>query len=215
MLTLEQWEIERARLVAAQADIQSIIDALNASFSEGVVWDRTGVVNNPTYSNGDLTVAATGVHALRSTVSPVLGKRCAAIEVTNKGNAGYLAMGAIQSTQAISSPPASLAAVPAGMWLWRSDSYKANAGASSMVGPTWNTGDIITACWDEQGRMWFARNGAWIQGDPVAGTNPTFTGLTGHIGACLVFMGANGSPVATGRFSSITPPTGFQLLSAE
>lgn len=72
MLTLEQWEIERARLVAAQADIQSIIDALNASFSEGVVWDRTGVINNPTYSNGDPTVAATGVHALRSTVSPVL-----------------------------------------------------------------------------------------------------------------------------------------------
>lgn len=216
MLTYEQWAIERARLESAQADIQTVIDTIEASYAvSGVVWDRTGVANNPTYSNGDLTVAATAAHVLRSNVSPVLGKRSFRVQITAKGNNGYLAIGAIRSDQSIASPPTSLAAVPAGMWLWRSDSYKVNNGVNSMIGPVWSTGDIIGAEWDEQGRMWFSRNGSSIQGDPVAVTNPVFTGLSGNIGACLVFMGANGSPVATGQFDGYTPPAGFALLGDE
>lgn len=217
MLTLEQWEIERAKLEQAQEDIQGVIDTINASYGGGgsVAWSRVGVVNNPTYSNGDLTVAATGVHALRSSVSPALSKRFFRTNVDVVGNAGYLAIGLIRDDQSIATPPNSLASVPAGMWLWRSDTYKVNNGQSSQVGSSWGSGDNIDVAVDEQGRAWFARNGTWIQGDPVAGTNPVFTGLTGNIGACLVFMGANGSPRVTGVFDGVTAPAGFSLMGVE
>lgn len=216
MFTYEQWQVERARLEAAQGEIQTAIDNIEASYSSGgVVWNRTGVVNNPTFSSGDLTVAATAAHVMRSTVSPTLSKRSFKVQITERGNSGYLAIGAIRDDQSIASPPTSLAAVPAGMWLWRSDSYKANNGSSAMVGAGWETGDVIEALWDASGNLWFKRNGASIQGDPVAGTNPVFTGLTGNIGACLCFMGANGSPAATGVFAGYTPDTGFALLGGE
>lgn len=216
MLTYEQWQVERARLEAAQADIQTAIDNIEGSYSGGgVAWSRTGVANNPTYSNGDLTVAATAAHVLRSTASHTGSKRSFKVQITAKGNAGYLAVGVIRDDQSIATPPTSLAAVPAGMWLWRSDSYKVNNGVNSMIGPSWNTGDTIEVLWNEAGNAWFKRNGTSIQGDPVAGTNPVFTGLSGNLGACLCFMGANGSPVATGVFNGYTPDTGFALLGGE
>lgn len=43
MLTYEQWQIERTRLEAAQADIQTAIDNIEGSYSGGgVAWSRTG-----------------------------------------------------------------------------------------------------------------------------------------------------------------------------
>jgi hypothetical protein len=215
-LTLEDWTTERAKLVGAQADIQSVIDAVDQSFappSGFAVWDRVGVAGSPVYSNGDLTVAATGVHALRSTVSFAASKRYFEAVITARGSAGYLAVGVMRSDQSLSSPPTSLAAVPSGMWLWRSDAYKANNGASSTYGSAWNTGDTIMVYWNESGSLWFGRNGTW-NGDPNGGTGPAFSGLTGTLGAALVFMGSNGSPIATGNFASplYTPPTGALLL---
>jgi hypothetical protein len=215
MLTQEQWDIERAKLVQAQADIQSVIEGIDAAFSgtpSGVVWDRTGVANNPTFSNGDLTVAATAAHALRSTVSVPLSKRYFEVAVDCRGTAGHFAVGVIRSDQPISSPPTSLAAVPSGMWLWRDDTWWAHGGASGQIGSAWATGDTIMVAFDDTGNLWFGRNGTWM-GDPVNGTGPAFTGLTGDIGACFVFMGSNGSPVATGRFS-VSCPTGFATLDA-
>jgi hypothetical protein len=215
MLTLEAWNVEKSKLVEAQADIQSVIAAVDATFAvTGTVWSRTGVANSPTYSNSDLTVAATGVHALRSTVSPTLGKYYFEAQIAAVGT-GVLTVGAIKSDQSISSPPNSLAGVGSGMWLWRSDTYTAHAGSYSTVGSSWSSGDTIMVAWDDAGKLWFGRNGSWVQGNPATGTSPVFTGISGNIGAALVFMGANGSPAVTGRFASptYTPPSGFSLLA--
>lgn len=218
-LTQSQWNTERAKLVDAQDDIQSAIDAIDAIFNpppSGVVWDLTGVVGSPTVSNGNRTIAATGAHVLRSSVSRSASKRWGQVRVDAPGNSGYLAVGVITAAQSIATPPTSLAAVPAGMWLLRSDGYLAHNGSFSLLsGGSFGANDRIEPVWDDTGKLWFRKNGTSLQGDPVAGTNPVFTGLSGDLGICVAFFGASGSPVVTSYFDDPTgtAPAGFDLLS--
>jgi hypothetical protein len=217
-LTQSQWNTERAKLVTAQAEIQSAIDEIDAIFNpppSGVTWDLTGVAGAPTISNGNRTVAATGAHVLRSSVSRTASRRWGQVLINAPGNSGYLGVGVIRSDQSISTPPTSLAAVPAGMWLLRSDGYVANNGSSSLLsGASFGANDRIEPVWDETGRLWFRKNGVLIQGDPGAGTGPIFTGLAGSLGICVAFFGANGSPVVTSYFDDPTgtAPATFDLL---
>jgi len=58
---------------------------------------------------------------------------------------------------------------------------KYNNRVSSSYGNTFTTGDIIGVALDmDNGKIWFAKNGTWqASGDPAAGTNEAFSGLTG------------------------------------
>ena len=62
--------------------------------------------------------------------------------------------------------------------------HQINGNALDAAGthPTWTSGDIISCAIDiDAGKIWWAKNGVWIDsGDPAAGTNPptTFTANT-------------------------------------
>lgn len=193
-----------ASLDSAKASVQTVIDAIDASFApSGPAWSRVGVVNNPTFSNGDRTVAATGVHLLRSTVtSPALSRRYWEILINVRGASGYLAGGAIRDDQDIGSPPNSLANVPPGVFLRRSDGWTAHAGASQQNASPFDTTDVLRFFTNEFGELYTGLNANWA-GDLAARTGALFTGLSGNIGACLCFMGANGGPVATGLLDPV------------
>lgn len=192
-----------------QSDMASALALLSPS---GTVWSRTGVANNPTFSNNDLTVAATSSHLVRASASFPPSNRYGEIVVDAAGSSGYFGVGIIGDTQSIASPPTSLAAVPAKLWCWRSDGYIAHNGTNSLSAPAFATSDNLGLYLNSFGEIYAQKNGTWI-GDPVNRTGALFTGVTGdNFTMALVFFGANGSPVATGQFAApLHTPVGASL----
>ena len=99
---------------------------------------------------------------------------------------------------------------------------KHNAGSGSSYGSAFTTGDICSIALDlDNGKVWFGKNGTWFNsGDPAAGTNAAFTGLTGtfwplfYWGLSAGTSGVNQSYFNFGQRSfSYTPPTGFKALN--
>ena len=95
---------------------------------------------------------------------------------------------------------------------------KVNNATFSAYGNSWTSGDVIGVILDaDAGKLWFSKNGTvQASGDPVAGTNAAFTGLTGPYrfavdvengGICDVNFGQ--------RAFAYTPPTGFKALNTQ
>ncbi len=196
-MTYEEWLIERAKLVGAQADIQSVIEAIDGSFA-GVSWSP---VSGPVFSNNGLTVAATAAHLVPANVFVPVSERNCEFVITRRGQWGFLGVGLIRSTQALSPAPISLATVPPGVWLYRSDGEKAHAGASEVVGAGFGDGAVVSMRLDANGDLYFGVNGQMF-------ASPLFTGITGDVSPCVIFFGPNDSPVVTGRFTGLQYSTG-------
>jgi len=96
------------------------------------------------------------------------------------------------------------------------DGRKANAASFSAYGNSYVAGDVIGIILDaENGKLYFSKNGT-VQnsGDPVAGTNAAFTGLTGpYRFAVSSESGGIGDFNFGQRPFSYTPPTGFKALN--
>ncbi|QQG37862.1 MAG: hypothetical protein HYS26_04540 [Candidatus Kaiserbacteria bacterium] len=115
---------------------------------------------------------------------------------------------------------------------------KRNSSSDSAYGDTFTTNDVIGVALDlDNGKIWFSKNGTWqASGDPAAGTNSAFTGLTGplFIGAGAgqtsgqthsynFNFGQSSSPTSTatvlpyrssaGGYFQYAPPTDFKALS--
>jgi len=175
--------------------------------------------NSITVNNGNLYSAASSAsgNVIRSTLMNNIGKWYFEATVTFS-SIGFAAIGVVLDSQSIVSPT-SLPSVPAGMWLWRNDAYKVNNGTATAYGTSASSGDIIMIAYDAgAGKIWFGRQGTWFaSGDPAAGTNESFSGLTTSIGACVNFQGTIGSSTFDCNFGqrpfSYTPPTGFKALN--
>jgi hypothetical protein len=96
------------------------------------------------------------------------------------------------------------------------DGRKVNSGTYTAYGNTWTAGDIIGIILDaDNGKLYFSKNGT-VQnsGDPVAGTNAAFTGLTGpYRFAASLENGGIGDFNFGQRAFSYTPPSGFKALN--
>lgn len=99
-----------------------------------------------------------------------------------------------------------------GVWL-----QTGGSGGNGVAGPScgaFAVGDILQVAYDmDAGYVWFGRNNTWAgSGNPSAGTNPAFTGLTG-----TMFMAfqqyAAGSFNFGQRAFNYTPPTNFKRLN--
>lgn len=176
-----------AAILAACDAVEIELNAMRALLTdpppEGPVWDRTGVANSPAFSNGDLTVTATGAHLIRASVPIAPGERHG-FTVENAGGEGYLGVCLIAASQSLASPPTSLASVPAGAPCWRDDGYTARGGTYQSTGHTFSNGDKVTLELTSGGEMKGYKN------DVLVGT--LFTGLTGEFACGVLFFGANG-----------------------
>jgi hypothetical protein len=82
-------------------------------------------------------------------------------------------------------------------------------------GTTYTTGDVIGVALDSTaGKIYFSKNGTWQNtGDPVAGTNPALTGITGLQFPAAALYSLTGPHAVTGRFKlagfSTAPPSGY------
>jgi hypothetical protein len=77
------------------------------------------------------------------------------------------------------------------------------------------SGDIFSVALDmDNGRIWFGRNGTWLEGNPAAGTGASFTNLSGTVEA---FAGGDGSVSGSINFGqrafAYTAPSGFKALN--
>jgi hypothetical protein len=95
---------------------------------------------------------------------------------------------------------------------------KYNDNASSSYGSSYTTNDIIGIAFDaDNGKVFFAKNGTWqASGNPVAGTNAAFTGLTGRFFPAYTegtqSVGAAYSCNFGQRPFAYTAPSGFKAL---
>lgn len=69
-----------------------------------------------------------------------------------------------------------------GWGYYQRNGNKYNNNSSSAYGNSWSTPNDVVGIAVKNGKVWFAKNGTWQNsGDPAAGTNPAFTGLTGVV----------------------------------
>ena len=96
------------------------------------------------------------------------------------------------------------------------DGRKVNNASYSLYGNSWTAGDIIGIILDaDTGKLYFSKNGT-VQnsGDPVAGTNAAFTGLTGPYRFAAAFENGGICDFNFGqRAFAYAPPSGFKALN--
>jgi hypothetical protein len=94
---------------------------------------------------------------------------------------------------------------------------KFNNNTSTAYGAACATGDIVGVAFDlDNGKIWFSKNGTWqASGDPAAGTNPAFSGLTATTYTASFYTWGNQTWIANfgQRPFTYTPPTGFVALN--
>lgn len=90
---------------------------------------------------------------------------------------------------------------------------KLNGNSSAAYGNTYTTNDVVDVALDlDNGKIFFGKNGTWQNsGDPVAGTNAAYTGVSGTYFAACSFN--QGTQALTANFGATafanTVPTGF------
>jgi len=102
---------------------------------------------------------------------------------------------------------------------YRDDGTKRYGGASGVAyGDTWTSGTpTIGVAFDlDAGKLWFSLNGVWqASGDPGAGTNEAFSGLSGVFAPAAGFY--NGTNASTFNFGetafTYSIPTGFSAYA--
>ena len=134
-------------------------------------------------------------------------------EFTNNNAADWQRIGIISTSGKLNPTDAS-----AYYMYYSANGYKISHVTSVAYGNTWTTNDIIGVALDlDNGKIFFSKNGTWqASGDPAAGTNAAYTGLTGAFAPASLI----GSAVANSTFVNFgqrpftyTPPTGFVRLN--
>lgn len=126
----------------------------------------------------------------------------------------YASIGIISSVDNISSNIA-VGTSANGYAYWEAGS-KGNNASGTAYGSSYTAGDLIGVAYDaDSGKIWFAKNGTWqASGDPAAGTNAAFTGLSGSFAFAVGMYNNTTWDVNFGqRPFSYTPPSGFKALN--
>lgn len=96
-----------------------------------------------------------------------------------------------------------------------SDGRKAHFGSYTSFGASFTVPDVIGVAIDFPAqKMWLAKNNVWqASGNPAAGTNPAFTGVSGTFFAMISLCSGGSNTSAKARFGygflSYAPPAGF------
>ena len=165
-----------------------------------------------TLSNGDLTatLGPVGYASARSVLGVSSGKYYWEITLDDEGPSTNLEMIGVGDT-AIGLDWA-LGFYSTG-YAYREDGSKGNNNSYVAFGTGFNAGDVISVALDmDNGKIWWALNGVWqASGDPGAGTNEAYSGITGTNYAWITLY--DNTAVMTANFGasafSYTVPSGF------
>ena len=168
-----------------------------------------------TVSAGNLQFASSsGNSYCPSTIGATTGKWYCEVFMTSVSTAAIVG---------IVNENASLATYPGGNangYGYFRDGQKYTNGVGSAYGNSYTDNDIIGIALDlDNGRVWFSKNGTWqASGDPAAGTNAAFTGISAT-NTWFFACGNSGVTTQNANFGqrpfAYTPPTGFRALNTQ
>ena len=181
-----------------------------------VTWNPSDKAATVTLSGGNLTCTASGAcdkDSVRATASKSSGKYYWEVKI-DALHVGHTT--GIGTSSAIITSEAGSGTHSYG---YRYNGTKRHPEQPTGYGDSYTTNDIIGVALDlDNNKIWWSKNGVWqASGDPAAGTNPAFTGVSGTFFPMHTLWGTTGGDdVATARFHagsfSYTPPSGFSPL---
>jgi hypothetical protein len=196
----------------SMTDVPTLTSATASNFA---VLNPLEMGANTSTTNGNLTVNSTDAsnnRSSRSTIRVSSGKWYFESTLTNLGI--YASIGIISSNE--SSAGNIFPGLTAGGYGYVEGGNKITNGSGSSYGSSFTTNDIISVALDmDNGKIWFAKNGTWqASGDPAAGTNAAFTGLSGSFGLAVgMYTNTTWNANFGQRPFAYTPPTGFVALN--
>jgi hypothetical protein len=134
------------------------------------------------------------------------------------GNSGYWILGIALANVSLTNY---IGGDASGYSYYSLNGTKYNDNASSSYGSSYTTNDIIGIAFDaDNGKVFFAKNGTWqASGNPVAGTNAAYTGLTGRFFPAYTEGTNNSATTYSCNFGqrpfAYTAPSGFKALCTE
>ena len=170
-------------------------------------WNPSDKNASVTLSGGNLTAASGANIGGRATGGKSSGKWYVEFAV-DTGGSGML-LGVANSSASLSNYPAA----DANAWCYYADGRKANNASFSAYGNSYTTSVKVQIALDrDNGKVFFGKNNTWQNsGDPAAGTNAAYTGLSGTL-MCIIGS-ASASIQATGNWGAsaftYAPPSGF------
>ncbi len=97
-------------------------------------------------------------------------------------------------------------------WSWQVNGNYGHNNSFTGAGVSLADGDVAQIALDlDNGKLWFGKNGTWNgSGDPAAGTNPVYTGISGNIYPMIQEYGTNSWTTNFGQSAfSYSEPSGF------
>lgn len=181
-----------------------------------ITWNPSDKSNKITLSNGNRTVSHTGTSShggVRATGSKSSGKWYWEISFGTDPASSCLYVGIGTSSAPLESQ---LGGDAHGYSYKDTDGKKYHLGSGVNYGSTFTAGDIIGVALDlDAGKLWWAKANAWqASGNPAAGTNEAYNGISGtffpmHMSMC------NGL-IITANFNAndqtYSPPSGFEPI---
>ena len=156
---------------------------------------------NPVFSNGNLRMATPAVNEFHNSISSLgvsSGKWYLEMKCNGSPNsANYFGIGNEDEIDDFSQASTVIGNTTQGFSITLQTGNKRTNGTNTSYGSAFANGDIMMYAIDlDNGKVWFGKNGTWFaSGDPAAGTNEAFSGLSGTF-----FIGGS---VYNGGFSSV------------
>lgn len=181
-----------------------------------ITWNPDDKGSNITLSNGNLTATSTstGWKSVRATVGKLSGKWYWEIKIDVAATV-FNAIGAATSSASLN---LFVGGDSYGYGYYGYNGRKFHNNVGLVYGDSFGLNDIIGVALDlDNGKIWWAKNGEWqASGDPAAGTNEAYSGLSGTF-----FPMASLHPDTnqiTARFAledlTYSPPSGFAAFGA-
>jgi len=203
-------------------DVPTLTDEDNANFC---TWNPLNVATNITTTNGNLSFNATttsGNHRMvRATHGMTSGKYYWEVNVNNSSNVDIVGISSMDFNgnplnNYVGGHSASAGygySTSAGNW------YGTGFTSDGTTPSAFPSSGIIGVAFDaDNGKLYFHRNGTWINSaDPSAGTGANFTATTTQSGYLPAISTYNNQGTWTANFGqrpfAYTPPTGFKALN--
>ena len=178
--------------------------------------------SQPTFSNANLTIApnAATYQNASSTINVTSGKWYA--EFTTNGtpnSANMVGISSLSELNTLVTTASYVGSSSTGYSFQFGVPNKINNGVTTSYGSIPSSGGVIMMAFDlDNGKIWWGLNGTWFSsGDPAAGTNAAFTGITGSNGYSVVTTAYSGGLTSLShnfgqRPFAYTPPTGYKAL---
>jgi hypothetical protein len=213
------WFGNNFNVVAAGVTYDSMVDVptlTSANVANYCVMNPLDSGANVTVTNGNLRVnnnfTGTPYSSIRGSIGVSSGKFYWEVTATTvSGNSPSVGIATAQAdlTQFVGYDAYSWAYI-------FSTGNKTTNNSTTAYGNTITSGDIVGIALDmDNGKVWFAKNGTWqASGDPAAGTNYAYNGLTGTMFADAFAYNQSVLDVNFGQQPFVyTPPSGFVALN--